>query len=102
MTHELVERYSSEIALADSSASFKKNFKEGKISHFIGVEGAHSLGNSLASLRIFQKLGVRYLTLTHTCHNIFADSAGDPEPLHGGLSSLGRELIEEMNRLGGE
>lgn len=54
-------------------------------------------------LRQYHALGVRYVTLTHTCHNAFADSCGfEPGmiPLHGGLSPLGYRLIDEMNRLG--
>lgn len=63
------------------------------------------MGNSLATLRLYHELGVRYLTLTHTCHNAFADSAGSTsndstKPLHGGLSGLGRRLVAEMNRIG--
>ena len=67
------------------------------------LDSGHSLGNSIAALRQFHALGVRYLTLTHVCHNAFADSAGftqPQEPLHGGLSALGYRLIDEMNRLG--
>lgn len=67
-THELISRYPADIALADSTETFRKNFKDRKLSHFIGIEGAHSLGNSLATLRSYQRLGVRYVTLTHTCH----------------------------------
>jgi membrane dipeptidase len=61
------------------------------------------LGNSLAVLRTYYALGVRYLTLTHGCNNAFADSGGvfaPVKPTWGGLSPLGRELIKEMNRLG--
>jgi membrane dipeptidase len=64
---------------------------------------AHQLGNSLATLRQYHALGVRYVTLTHSCNNAFADSAGilsPVEPVHGGLSPLGYKLVEEMNRLG--
>ena len=64
---------------------------------------AHQLGNSLAVLRQYYELGVRYVTLTHMCHNAFADSGGYLEPLPpkwGGLSPLGYKLVEEMNRLG--
>lgn len=64
---------------------------------------AHQLGNSLAVLRQYAALGVRYMTLTHSCNNAFADSAGILEtvkPVHGGLSPIGRTLIREMNRLG--
>lgn len=54
-------------------------------------------------LRQYHELGVRYITLTHMCHNAFADSGGYLEPLEpkwGGLSPLGYKLVEEMNRLG--
>lgn len=81
---------------------------------------AHQLGNSIAVLRQYYNLGVRYMTLTHFCHNAFADSCGSfvqPEPLHSGLrsvfiwkawcvytdifySNFGISLIREMNRLG--
>lgn len=88
------------------------------------MHSGHQLGNSIAVLRQYHALGVRYVTLTHLCHNAFADSCGflDPIiPLHGGLrwvltfqgyininlhhmfinySSLGYSLIDEMNRLG--
>jgi membrane dipeptidase len=56
------------------------------IFHF--MNSAHQLGNSLGVLRTYHTLGVRYVTLTHSCHNAFADSAGilvSPEPKHGGL-----------------
>jgi membrane dipeptidase len=76
----------------------------------MGLEGAHALEGSLDTLREFQAAGVRYVTLTHTRSNEFADSAGswretDPAKLaalrvHGGLSDRGRELVAEMNRLG--
>lgn len=68
------------------------------------------LGNSLSTMRILARLGVRYLTLTHVCHNAFAGSAGggagtDGSALeakrHGnGLTNLGQELVRELNRLG--
>ena len=64
---------------------------------------AHMLGNSLAVLRTYYALGVRYMTLTHGCNNAFADSGGvfaPVEPKWNGLSPLGKELIREMNRLG--
>jgi membrane dipeptidase len=115
--------------------------KSGKIASLLGVEGsvflafsvsspdtshrsAHQIGNSLAVLRQYYALGVRYMTLTHVCHNAFADSCGFVEPiapLHNGLrcalitpprymkflmlaflrrSDIGHALVHEMNRLG--
>lgn len=81
-------------------------FKAGKLLSPLGVEGLHQIGNSAANLRLFHDLGVRYATLTHNCHNKFADAAllenplRKAEPHWGGVSPLGRELIHEMNRIG--
>ncbi|KAJ6602203.1 renal dipeptidase family [Mycena sp. CBHHK59/15] len=89
--------------LALGSEGIKDAIGKGKIASLLGVEGGHQLGNSLAVLRQYHALGVRYVTLTHTCHNAFADSCGMMPgmiPLHGGLSTLGYTLIDEMNRLG--
>ncbi|KAK0537850.1 hypothetical protein OC835_001621 [Tilletia horrida] len=94
-----------DVAVATSVAEIRHNFGHGKISHIPAIEGAHSLGNSLGTLRSFAKLGIKYITLTHTCHNAFADSAGSVsgvplKPLHNGLSDFGKRLVKEMNRLG--
>ena len=51
-------------------------------------------------LRLYHTLGVRYVTLTHSCHNAYADSCSPSEPLHGGLSAAGVAMVREMNRLG--
>lgn len=108
VTRQLALQYADRIALANTADNVWANFKQQrKVTHLIGLEGAHSLGNSLGVLRTFYDLGVRYLTLTHTCHNAFADSSGSSqgvqaEPLHGGLSALGRRLVREMNRIGSE
>ncbi|CCO27295.1 hypothetical protein BN14_01332 [Rhizoctonia solani AG-1 IB] len=99
----LIEKYSDTFALATSVKEIEQATRIGKIASLIGVEGAHQLGNSLAVLRQYYKLGARYMTLTHSCNNAFADSAGIFKPIpatHGGLSPLGKELIREMNRIG--
>ncbi|KAF5631397.1 membrane dipeptidase [Fusarium sp. NRRL 52700] len=89
----------------DSSNAFEA-FKQGKLISPFGIEGLHQIGNKVSNLRRFHELGVRYATLTHNCHNKFADAAilSDPdrkaEPLWGGVSPLGRRLIGEMNRIG--
>lgn len=72
----------------------------------LGIEGLHQIGNSVATLRLYHALGVRYATLTHNCGNIFADSAlvehpvRIAPPVHHGVSPKGRLLIREMNRIG--
>ncbi|KAL5359878.1 renal dipeptidase family [Aspergillus floccosus] len=84
-------------------------FKEGKIISPLGIEGLHSIGNSFAHLRTFYERGVSYATLTHNCHNIYADAAivSTPEggvrkadPFWHGVSAAGKTLVAEMNRLG--
>lgn len=84
-------------------------FREGKIISPFGIEGLHSIGNSFAHLRMFYEMGVSYATLTHNCHNIYADAAvvEQPDgslrkatPLWHGVSPAGQKVIYEMNRLG--
>ncbi|PYI05524.1 dipeptidase [Aspergillus sclerotiicarbonarius CBS 121057] len=83
-------------------------FKEGKIISPMGMEGLHSIGNSLAHLRAFYDRGVSYATLTHNCHNRYADAAlveipggiKKADPLWHGVSEAGKDLVFEMNRLG--
>uniref|UniRef100_A0ABD2XK26 Dipeptidase n=1 Tax=Trichogramma kaykai TaxID=54128 RepID=A0ABD2XK26_9HYME len=77
---------------------------DGKIASLIGVEGGHSLGNSLGVLRTFYGLGARYLTLTHACDTSWAacsvgetNSTQDTTP---GLSEFGKAVVRELNRLG--
>jgi membrane dipeptidase len=82
-------------------------FRDGKLISPLGIEGLHQIGNSVANLRNFHALGVRYATLTHNCGNMFADAAIQEHPVFskappywGGLSSDGKRLIHEMNRMG--
>lgn len=105
----MIDQYSSKFSLSASSGDAVEAFKSGKLISPIGIEGLHQIGNSLSNLRHYYALGVRYATLTHNCHNKFADAAlieiprggiQKAEPFHGGLSKAGFELITEMNRLG--
>jgi membrane dipeptidase len=73
--------------------------RRGKIASLIGIEGGHSIGNSLAVLRMLRQLGARYLTLTHTRNTTWADAAGDKAE-HGGLTPFGEDVVRELNRLG--
>ncbi len=70
----------------------------------IGIEGGHAIEDSLRLLRDYYALGVRYMTLTHTNTNDWADSSGDvtnPQVKHhGGLTDFGKDVVREMNRLG--
>jgi membrane dipeptidase len=89
-----------------NSADALAAFTQGKLISPLGVEGLHQIGNSVANLRRFHALGVRYATLTHNCGNAFADSALVESPFRkatpywGGVSPKGMGLINEMNRIG--
>ena len=101
--YEMVRRHSDQTELATREADVRRIVAEGKIASLMGVEGGHIIEDKLAVLRSFQRLGVRYMTLTHSFHTGWADSSGTgkvPEPEHGGLTSFGEEIVREMNRLG--
>ncbi len=97
--HRFVRRYPDAFEMAYSTDDILRIRKEGKIASLIGVEGGHSIDNSLGVLRQFHALGVRYLTLTHSENTDWADSATDTPKLNG-LSPFGEEVVREMNRLG--
>jgi membrane dipeptidase len=94
-----VARYPETFAFARTSADVEAAMKRGRIASLVGMEGGHSIGNSLAILRQMYRAGARYMTLTHTLNTDWADSATDA-PKHGGLSPFGEEVVREMNRLG--
>jgi len=73
--------------------------REGRIAGMLGVEGGHSIEDSLDAIGAFYERGVRYMTLTHADTIGWADSATD-EPRHGGLTDFGRAVVAEMNRVG--
>ena len=95
----LVEQYPATFELALTADDVDRAVEAGKIASLIGMEGGHSIENSLAVLRQLYREGARYLTLTHSDTLSWADSATD-EPQHGGLTEFGREVVREMNRLG--
>ncbi|MFJ9777719.1 dipeptidase [Kitasatospora sp. NPDC101157] len=97
--HALVERYPDRLRLARTAADMEAARAEGRIASLMGAEGGHSIDCSLATLRALYELGVRYLTLTHNDNVPWADSATD-EPVAGGLTRFGEEVVREMNRLG--
>jgi membrane dipeptidase len=99
LIHRLIRAYPDTFGLAVNAADVVRLRKEGKIASLIGVEGGHSIENSLAVLRMLHALGARYMTLTHSETLDWADSATD-EPRHHGLTPLGEDVVREMNRLG--
>lgn len=97
--HGMIARYPEALALAVTADDVERIFASGKIASLIGAEGGHSLACSLGVLRLLYRLGVRYLTLTHNANVPWADSATD-EPAAGGLTTFGRHVVGEMQRLG--
>ncbi len=99
-----VAAHPAELRLCLTPADILAARAEGRFAVLLGLEGGHSIENSLAHLRIFHALGVRYMTLTWSHTTDWADSSGDADdpsiPHHNGLSKFGREVIREMNRLG--
>jgi membrane dipeptidase len=109
LIHRLVETHPGDLVFADSVAGIRAARRERKIAILIGIEGGHAIEDSLRTLSAFYRLGARYMTLTHTNTNNWADSSGsffsfsfDPKKyaVHNGLTDFGRQVVLEMNRLG--
>jgi membrane dipeptidase len=99
IARRMIALYPDDLQLATSVAEVEHARVNGRIASLLGMEGGHTIANSLGALRSFYQLGVRYMTLTHFHSNDWADSAtGDV--LHEGLTDFGREVVREMNRLG--
>ncbi|KAI2699501.1 hypothetical protein CBS147332_8387 [Penicillium roqueforti] len=100
LVHRLVDLYSDHMGLVDRASDIMRLFTDGKFASLIGVEGLHQIANSSSVLRLYHKLGVRYVTLAHNKNNLYADSATAISPAHDGLSSNGELIVREMNRIG--
>jgi membrane dipeptidase len=99
LVRRMVARYPESFELASIADDVERIRKQRKIACMMGIEGGYSIENSLAALRMFHALGVRYMTLTHSDSTSWADSSTDA-PKHGGLSAFGEDVVREMNRLG--
>jgi len=99
LVHRLVQRYPDELELALTADDVVRIHAGGRIASLIGMEGGHSIANSLAVLRQMYALGARYMTLTHWSNTDWVDAATDA-PEHDGLSPFGEIVVKEMNRLG--
>jgi membrane dipeptidase len=99
IVHRMLRRYSDTFELALTADDVERIFREGRIASLIGMEGGHSIDNSLGALRMFYRLGARYMTLTHSRNVPWADSATD-RPRAGGLTDFGEDVVREMNWLG--
>ncbi|AKT52207.1 dipeptidase [Arsenicicoccus sp. oral taxon 190] len=99
LVHRMISTYADRLALAVDVRGVEQAWRDGRLASLVGVEGGHSIGSSLAVLRLLHALGARYLTLTHNDNTPWADSATD-EPEHGGLTAYGLEVVHELDRLG--
>jgi len=88
-----------ELRWTPDAAAARASMRAGTVSSLLGIEGGQAIENSLALLRQYYDLGVRYMTLTHNVTLDWADAAAD-SARHGGLTPFGREVVREMNRLG--
>ncbi|HET9398018.1 MAG TPA: dipeptidase [Sphingomicrobium sp.] len=95
----LVAAYPNHLELAATSDDLVRIHRAGRVGSMLGMEGGRQIGGSMAALRSFYDLGVRYMTLTHNQTTEWADSGTD-NPKHDGLSPFGFKVVEEMNRLG--
>ncbi len=98
--YDIVAKHPNDFVFVTDSAGIRKAHEQHKIAALIGIEGGHAIEDSLRLLRDFYDLGVRYMTLTHTNSNNWADSANDEHKPNNGLSPFGKDVIHEMNRLG--
>jgi membrane dipeptidase len=96
---EQVRTHPADLALATTSAQVREARKQGKIAALMGVEGGHMINSNLGVLRSYAALGVRYMTLTHSGNDEWADSSTD-KAVHNGLTEFGKDVVREMNRLG--
>ena len=99
VVHRLASLYPDTFAVAYTADDIVRIHKSGRIASLSGMEGGHSINNSLATLRMLYRAGARYMTLTHSANVDWADSATDT-PKNDGLSAFGRTVVGEMNRLG--
>ena len=102
--HDIIGRYPNDFVFATTADDIERIHQQGKIAALMGIEGGHAIEDSLRLLRDYYALGIRYMTLTHTNTNNWADSSGDINKPgvehHNGLTDFGKQVVREMNRLG--
>ncbi|NP_001036821.1 dipeptidase 1 precursor [Felis catus] len=100
----MCQMYPETFVCVTNSAGIRQAFREGRVASLVGVEGGHSIDSSLGVLRTLYRLGMRYLTLTHSCNTPWADNwlvdTGEDKAESQGLSRFGQSVVKEMNRLG--
>jgi membrane dipeptidase len=102
--YEQAARHPDRMMMAFSVADIQKAHHEKKLAALLGIEGGHSIENDIHLLRDYYRLGVRYMTLSWSNTNEWADSSGDMKDAsvqhHNGLTDFGKQVVLEMNRLG--
>src|SRR6202023_2404183 len=93
------DRYPDQIEMAITAGDLERIVKAGKIAAVLTLEGGHQIDDDLGVLRMYQRLGIRAMTLTHFRNNNWADSSTD-KPQHNGLTDFGKQVVREMNRIG--
>jgi membrane dipeptidase len=96
---ESVRLHAQDLILATTAADIRRASGERKIAALMGIEGGHMIDDDLRVLRSYAALGARYMTLTHSRNNNWADASTD-KPAHNGLTDFGKDVVREMNRLG--
>ena len=102
--YEQAARHPDRMMMAFSADDIERAHKQKKLAALMGIEGGHSIENDIHVLRDFYRLGVRYMTLSWSNTNEWADSSGDIDnpkiEHHNGLTDGGKQIVLEMNRLG--
>lgn len=99
VVYRMIAKYPDRFGLALTADDIERQFKAGKVASLMGIEGGHCIDESLGTLRMFYRLGVRYMTLTHSKNTPWADSCTDDKQCDG-LKDFGKQVVAEMNRLG--
>jgi membrane dipeptidase len=97
--HQQLAKHPESMRLGQTPDDITQAYLDNVFCVLLGIEGGHSIENDLGLLRLYHQLGVRYMTLTWSNSNEWADSSGEP-PVHNGLTDFGRSVVREMNRLG--
>lgn len=100
VVNQQLARHADALEFARTAADVERIHRQGKIAILMGLEGGHIIEGDPRVLDIFYRLGVRYMTLTHTRYNEIGDSSGDKAPHWNGLSPFGKQIVARMNRLG--
>jgi membrane dipeptidase len=95
----VLDKYPDQIELATSARDIERIVGQKKIAAVLTIEGGHQIDDDLGVLRMYRRMGILSMTLTHTRNNHWADSSTD-HPEHNGLTEFGRQVVREMNSLG--